>query len=101
MFTANTLRAKITKFLVSLLYKLSLRSKRKMVIFQNTSDQSILSSIVNLSETERTLIKGSGVDLSVYQHKLEPKIDKKIVSMACRLLKEKGVYEFIDAAKDC
>lgn len=99
VFTANTIRAKSTKLLVSLMYKFALRSKRKMVIFQNTSDQAILSDIVNLSENNRTLIKGSGADLSVYRAQSEPLGTKKIVSMACRLLKEKGVYQFIEAAK--
>lgn len=99
VFTANTLRAKLTKLLVSLMYKFALRHKRKMVIFQNTTDQAILSDIVNLSGNDRTLIKGSGADLSVYRSQPEPLGTKKIVSMACRLLKEKGVYQFVDAAK--
>lgn len=99
VFTACNLRAKLTKLLVSLMYKLALRSKRKMVIFQNTSDQAILTDIVSLSRSDITLIKGSGVDLSVYQYQPPPLGPKKIVSMACRLLKEKGVYQFVDAAK--
>ena len=99
VFTADTLRAKMTKLLVSLMYKLALRNKRKVVIFQNTSDQTILSKIVKLSEKDKTLIKGSGADLSVYRYQAEPVGPNKIVSMACRLLKEKGVYEFIEAAK--
>lgn len=89
----------MTKLLVSLMYKFALRNKRKVVIFQNTSDQTILSEIVKLSKTDRTLIKGSGADLSVYRYQAEPVSPKKIVSMACRLLKEKGVYEFVEAAK--
>lgn len=99
VFTANTLRARLTKSLVSLMYKSALRSKSKMVIFQNTSDQAILSRIVNLSEKDRTLIKGSGADLSVYSAHPEPSGNNKVVTMACRLLKEKGVYQFVDAAK--
>lgn len=99
VFTAEALRAKMTKLLVSLMYKFALRNKRKVVIFQNTSDQTILSEIVKLSKTDRTLIKGSGADLSVYRYQAEPVGPKKIVSMACRLLKEKGVYEFVEAAK--
>lgn len=99
VFAANTLRAKLTKCLVSFMYKFALSSKRKMVIFQNTSDQAILSDIVNLNKNDRTLIKGSGADLSVYKAQPEPVGDRKIVSMACRLLKEKGVYQFVEAAK--
>ena len=65
IFSAVTLRAKIMKVLVTLMYKIAFRNKLKLVIFQNTSDQAILSEIVNLSEKDRVLIKGSGVDLSV------------------------------------
>lgn len=99
IFSAVTLRAKIMKVLVTLMYKIAFRNKLKLVIFQNTSDQAILSEIVNLSEKDRVLIKGSGVDLSVYNYQTEPKGSKKIVSMACRLLKEKGVYDFVEAAR--
>lgn len=99
VFTAESFRAKMTKSLVSLMYKLAFRNKRKVVIFQNTSDQVILSKIVSLSETDSSLIKGSGADLSVYSYQEEPVGPKKVVSMACRLLKEKGVYDFIHAAK--
>ncbi len=99
VFTASTFRAKLTKLLVSLMYKFALSCSRKVVIFQNTSDQGILSEIVNLRERDRTLIKGSGADLSVYSHKPEPVGHKKVVSMACRLLKEKGVYQFVEAAR--
>lgn len=99
VFTANTFRAKLTKLLVSLMYKVALLGKRKMVIFQNTSDQRILSEIVNLHQRDKTLIKGSGADLSVYNYQSEALTKKKVVSMACRLLKEKGVYQFVDAAR--
>ncbi|MDE1335100.1 glycosyltransferase family 4 protein [Vibrio aestuarianus] len=99
VFTATTFRAKITKLLVSVLYKFALRSKQKQVIFQNTSDQAILTEIVNLTPKDISLIKGSGADLSVYKYQPEPTESKKIVSMACRLLREKGVYEFVEAAK--
>lgn len=99
VFTANSVRAQLTKFVVSLLYKTALRSKRKMVIFQNSSDQLVLSEIVSLSSSESTLIKGSGADLSVYDYQPEPKVKRKVVSMACRLLRDKGVYQFVEAAK--
>lgn len=99
VFTASTLRAKITKVLVSIMYKLALRNKHKKVIFQNNSDQAILSKIVNLSEGDSIIIGGSGVDLSVYRYQEEPNTPIKIISMACRLLKEKGVYQFVEAAK--
>ncbi|MGR5167027.1 glycosyltransferase family 4 protein [Vibrio astriarenae] len=99
VFTASNVRAQLTKQLVSWLYCVALRHENKKIIFQNTSDQAILSSIVGLSDKDSTLIKGSGADLSVYSHQPESSGSTKVVSMACRLLKEKGVYEFVEAAK--
>ncbi|MBS3798476.1 glycosyltransferase family 4 protein [Pseudoalteromonas sp. BDTF-M6] len=99
VFSARGLKAKLTRFVVSLLYKVALLGKRKVVIFQNLSDQGVLSRIVSLPDNATTLIKGSGADLSTYRYRPEPASGKKVVSMACRLLKEKGVYEFVDAAR--
>ncbi|EGA63712.1 glycosyltransferase family 4 protein [Vibrio brasiliensis] len=99
VFSADTKKAKFVKLLVSMFYRLALRGKRKTVIFQNDSDQNILSNIIELPASQRTLIKGSGVDLNLYHHRPESAEEREIVSMACRLLKEKGVYEFVEAAK--
>ncbi|MFH4557759.1 glycosyltransferase family 4 protein [Vibrio diabolicus] len=99
VFTAKTLRARFTKFLVSLFYRLSFRVRGKIVIFQNSADKECLKSIVELGNKEITLIKGSGVDLGVYKSIDEPKGEKKVISMACRLLREKGVYQFAEAAR--
>lgn len=99
VFTSPTLRARLIKLTVSLLYKISLSGKRKIVIFQNISDESILSNIVGLTRDDKVLIKGSGADLNVYNYKPEMEECSVKVSMACRLLKDKGVYEYIEAAK--
>ncbi|WP_204377925.1 glycosyltransferase family 4 protein, partial [Enterobacter kobei] len=99
VFTSPTLRARLIKLTVSLLYKISLSGERKIVIFQNTSDENILSNIVGLTHDDKVLIKGSGADLNVYNYKPEMDDCSVKVSMACRLLKDKGVYEYIEAAK--
>lgn len=99
VFSASNFRAKITKSIVSILYKFAFFHKSKTVIFQNTTDEKILSSVTNLQESEKVLIKGSGADLGVYKYCREPDSNPIKVVMACRLLKEKGVYEYIEAAK--
>lgn len=99
VFTANTLRAKFTKLIASAFYKVALSHKYKTVIFQNTSDESILTEVAKLKVADKILIKGSGAELSVYNY-LPENINNTIkIVMACRLLKEKGVYQFVDAAK--
>jgi glycosyltransferase involved in cell wall biosynthesis len=99
VFSANSFRAKLTKLLVSILYKFAFYHKSKVVIFQNTTDEKILSSVTNLSENEKVLIKGSGADLGIYKYCKEPDSSSIKIAMACRLLKEKGVYEYVEAAK--
>jgi glycosyltransferase involved in cell wall biosynthesis len=99
VFTANSLRAKLTKFIVSVFYKVALSQKYKTVIFQNNSDEQILTEVANLKQVNKCLIKGSGADLSIYNYLPEQITDKVTVVMACRLLREKGVYEYIAAAR--
>lgn len=99
VFTAESVRAKVTRVLVSLFYKVSLSQKNKMVIFQNSSDESILTDVAKLTYHQKTLIKGSGADLDTYVYQPEPTLAHVRVVMACRLLREKGVYEFVDAAQ--
>lgn len=98
VFSADNVRAKFTRLIVSLLYKLAFKHKTKKIIFQNTTDESILSNVTRLKAIDKALIKGSGADLNVYTHTTEPEAESIKISMACRLLKEKGVYEFVEAA---
>ncbi len=99
VFTASTLRARLTRFIASAFYKIALSQKHKTVIFQNTSDENILTKVAKLKSSDKVLIKGSGADLSVYNFSSE-NIEKNIsIVMACRLLREKGVYVYVDAAK--
>ncbi|WP_019615915.1 glycosyltransferase family 4 protein [Psychromonas ossibalaenae] len=99
VFSANNLRAKLTKLLVSFLYRFALSHQNKTIIFQNNSDESILTDVANLNVSQKVLIRGSGADLERYSFHEEPDDSTIKVVMACRLLKEKGVYEFVGAAK--
>jgi glycosyltransferase involved in cell wall biosynthesis len=99
VFTASNLRAKLTRFVASICYKVALTQKYKIVIFQNSSDDAILTKVADLKCGDKALIKGSGADLSIYNALAESNSDVIKVVMACRLLKEKGVYEYIEAAK--
>ena len=99
VFTASNIRAKLTRLVASAFYKIALSQKYKTVIFQNTSDESILTDVARLTFNDKVLIKGSGADLSVYSYLPENISENIRVVMACRLLKEKGVYEYVDAAK--
>lgn len=97
VFVAEGLAAKVRRWVISRLYALALGLKNSKVIFQNPVDRQVLQRALGIENDRCVMIKGSGADLSTYSMLPEP--DKVSVVMAARLLKEKGVYHFVDAAR--
>ncbi|MBP6714912.1 MAG: glycosyltransferase family 4 protein [Aliarcobacter sp.] len=95
IFIKQGFKATFIRIIVKTMYKFALGGKNSHVIVQNPDDKGVVNSILKVPIT---LIRGSGVDLSQYEYKEENNGNVK-VSMACRLLKDKGVFEYIDAVK--
>lgn len=93
IFTNTMLKAKILRLGIIPLYRLALSAKNKTVIVQNLDDLRILRQYVAIPEPQTVLIPGSGVNLEQFNVQQLP-LKNKIVLMACRLLADKGVYEF-------
>jgi glycosyltransferase involved in cell wall biosynthesis len=86
------------RLLVLNMYRMALKHNRLNVIFQNPEDRNMFLN-ENLLESSCTrLIQGSGVKLSDYPYLPEP-TSTPVVIMASRLLIDKGVFEFVEAAK--
>lgn len=98
IFTNTMLKAKILRLGIIPLYRLALSAKNKIVIVQNLDDLRILRQYVSIPESQTVLIPGSGVDLKQFDFQPLP-LTNKIVLMACRLLADKGVYEFKKSAQ--
>ncbi|WP_286220272.1 glycosyltransferase family 4 protein [Marinobacter apostichopi] len=98
VFVAQSLAARIRRVLVSWLYRLAFSQKRLAVIFQNPDDRDGLLAIGALKKEQVRMIRGSGVNLANYSFVPEPK-GIPVVVMAARLLRDKGVYEFVEAAQ--
>ncbi|MCU4499507.1 glycosyltransferase family 4 protein [Acinetobacter radioresistens] len=98
IFTNTMLKAKILRLGIIPLYRLALSAKNKTVIVQNLDDLRILRQYVAIPESQTILIPGSGVDLKQFDFQPLP-LKNKIVLMACRLLADKGVYEFHKSAQ--
>lgn len=98
VFIANSTAARMRRWLVLRLYTWALRQKQVAVIFQNCDDRDTLLSLGALQPNEARVIRGSGVALSDYPSFPEPE-GKPVVVMAARLLKDKGTFEFVDAAR--
>lgn len=98
VFVARGFRAGLLRALVKRMYRLILRHPNLYLIFQNPDDREVLSGIGLLNTDRSVLIRGSGVSIEDYPLKPEPDGDP-VVAFASRLLKEKGVCEFIKAAR--
>lgn len=86
-------------FLISLL-KYAFSDKQTYFIFQNPDDKAFYNRLKFLKENNHIIIKGSGVDENLFPEKkiLTGRKKLKVVLLA-RMLKDKGVFEFIKAAE--
>ena len=77
-------------------------SSRVQVIFQNHDDLDFFVKKKIVRKEQSHLILGSGVDTEMFspdKFHVDPSPTRLIFSMACRMLWEKGVSEFVEAAK--
>jgi len=80
------------------LYRLALGHRNSRVIFQNTADRDVLLKAHAVRPGQVVMIRGSGVDLARYAPRPWPTGRVRVV-MAARLLRDKGVLEFVEAAR--
>ena len=98
VFTSEENRARILRPIVKALIRYSLGRKNRRVIIENHDDFNNLVSGSFAGRDSIALIKGAGVDTEKFAQKPEPS-DPVCVIMVSRLLRDKGIREFIDAAK--
>ena len=98
LFINQDLKNKILKFLLYPLYCLAFNHKNQIVILQNQEDANLLTKWKVLEQNKVRLVKGSGVKLKNFKNIEEPK-GIPIVCFASRLLVDKGVNEFVTAAR--
>jgi glycosyltransferase involved in cell wall biosynthesis len=97
VFLSKGFKAFITRNVVSALYRLALGKRNLRSIFQNPDDRDLLLRMGALTNCKVVMIRGSGVDLSHYTAVPEP-VGIPVVCLAARLLLDKGVVEFAEAA---
>lgn len=91
--------AAIKRFIVGLLYKVAIGHNNSIVITQNPDDAKAIKNLANLNPEIMRLIKGSGVDINLFQPTPIPETDSFKITLIARMLEDKGVYEFYQAAK--
>lgn len=82
-----------------ILYCLRFSCRRDDIyIFQNTDDRDIMLNYKVLKENQVRMTNGSGINLLEYKYKRSTSGDKIKVIFTGRLVKEKGICDFIDTA---
>ena len=97
VFIAQGIKASLLRAAIRLAYRHALKGA-KVVIFQNTADRDVLREMNAVSPSQEVLIRGSGVDLEAFRPTEEP-TDSPVAMLVARLLVDKGVNEFVDAAR--
>lgn len=86
----------LTRLLV-MMYKVALKDSQ-MVFFQNENDMNYILNL-KIIKGKYKLIPGSGVNLEMFQHLPYPPEGKFIFNFIGRIMKEKGIEEYLIAAK--
>lgn len=88
----------VLRKMVLCMYRFAMNHRNQIVIFQNTADRQALVDAGGVQEDKTRMIRGSGVDLNEYP--MSPELSGiPVIIMASRLLKDKGVCEFVEAAR--
>jgi len=98
MFVATRGPLRLVRPMVLSLMRFAFGHRNARVIVQNTSDRAFLidNGVAQMSTT--VLIQGSGVDLELFKPAAEA-AGEPVVILPSRLIWEKGIQEFVEAAK--
>jgi glycosyltransferase involved in cell wall biosynthesis len=91
-------KAAVLRRVIKPLFGWALGHPHQTLIFQNPDDRDRVLAMTKVSSQQVRLIRGSGIDLKTCPAVPEPE-GIPIVAMASRLLRDKGVLEFVDAAR--
>lgn len=98
IFLSDSPKVRLIRRVVAVLYRWALGHRNSRVIFQNAADRDMLRRLGAVREEQVVMIRGSGVDLREWPALPEP--SRPVVAlMVARLLRDKGVTEFVEAAR--
>ncbi len=92
-----TVKSRFLKSTANLLYKISIKSANK-VFFHNPDDIRLFEHKKIIEKGKSVLLNGSGVDIEYYQSD-HFQTDPVTFTLVSRLIKEKGIHEFVECAR--
>ena len=99
LFTSSRRTAGALRAVVSRVFRVILNADRNVLILQNPDDAAMLIAGGLVEPSRVRLIRGSGVDTVRFHPTPEPE-GTPVVMLASRMLWDKGVGEFVTAAKE-
>ncbi|EFO33999.1 glycosyltransferase [Roseibium sp. TrichSKD4] len=97
LFSNENLKTHAARFLFMRALLMLGRQRGRNLILQNVDDRQMFLD-AGLSDKHVSLIRGSGVDLEQYPASDEPD-DTPVAICVSRLLRDKGIYELVEAAR--
>ncbi len=98
VFSSATLKARLLRPLVVGAFRRLLGAGNSLLILQNPDDRQMLIDGGMIGRERTRLIRGSGVDIGSFMPTPEPG-GTPVVMLPSRMLRDKGVMEFVEAAR--
>ena len=96
VFLSDTFKARVLRNIVVKEYKIALK-KAAAVFFQNKDDEKTFRKYRIISQQKVVMVHGSGVNIR--QFSVMPYPEKVTFLLTARLIRDKGVYEYLEACK--
>ena len=98
-FNKKRMKYRLMKIVQKLVFSSLKFKKNYLFIFQNSDDLKLFTSQNFVEQSNTLMIRGNGINLEYYSF-LERKFEKQLTFLfASRLVKSKGIIEFINASK--
>jgi glycosyltransferase involved in cell wall biosynthesis len=97
VFSSGQRLARLLRPFLRLGYRLLLNPRRSRVIFENPDDAAYFVKSGVVRATDAVVIRGAGIDLRKFQP-VNPPAGPPVVGLVARMLRDKGVCEFVEAA---
>ena len=97
VFSSREWLARLLRPILRLGYRLLLNPRRSRVIFENPDDVAHFVENGVVHPADAVLIRGAGVDVRTFRP-ADFSAEPTVVALVARMLRDKGVYEFVEAA---
>jgi glycosyltransferase involved in cell wall biosynthesis len=99
VFTAQGRRSRLLRGAVRLALRMLLNPPGSRVVFENEEDLAGSVDSGSVRQSAAVLIRGAGVDMDAFVPAAAPQPGTPIVVLGARMLRDKGILEFVEAAR--